>query len=112
MQNRVKEAGCHDEIGNGQPASKDEERRAKSPKMKLSLLISIFNFTLIYQPILFSLTSWYSWTCSMPLTSRDELLSTRKVPSEDWQRTEIPISLKKKVRISQKWKFVNFAKNC
>ena len=35
----------------------------------------------------------------MPLTRRDELLSTRKVPRDDWQRTEMPISLKMKLEL-------------
>ena len=72
-------------------------RRALKPK--LSSLIAVWNFTLMYQPILFSLTSWYSWTCSMPRTRRDELLSTRNVPRDDWQRTEMPISLKMKLEL-------------
>jgi hypothetical protein len=67
-------------------------------KSKLSSLIAVFEFYLDV-PILFSLTSWYSWTCSIPLTRRDELLSTRNVPMDDWQRTEMPISLKKKLEL-------------
>ena len=32
VQNRVKEAGCLDEIGSGPPASEDEGKREKNPE--------------------------------------------------------------------------------
>ena len=44
--NRVKEAGCRGEIGSAPPASEDEEKRAKSPEIKIVLVDCSLEFYL------------------------------------------------------------------